>query len=96
MVVRFDEANTQGIEIMQCVVQESVESPTGKKILLADTTESLELFCEDEMLFIWVQCSKWAGIMSVEEDGVKNTFDLYSEIPENRMIVYRRKVRLVE
>ena len=73
-----------------------MESPTGKKILLADTTESLELFCEDEMLFIWVQCSKWAGIMSVEEDGVKNTFDLYSEIPENRMIVYRRKVRLVE
>ncbi len=70
---------------------DSSEAPTGKKILLSSAGKGLELACEAEVLYIWVQCSKWGGIMSVEENGVKTDFNLYSPAAENRIIVYRRQ-----
>lgn len=67
---------------------ESAESPIGKKLLLSQIGESVEIACDDEIMYVWVQCSKWGGVMSIEREGKKKYYDLYSSIAENKMFTY--------
>lgn len=67
---------------------DSAESPMGKKLLLSEIGENIEITCNDNIMYIWGQCSKWGGIMSIEKEGKKKYYDLYSTIAENKMFVY--------